>query len=511
MKKTLLLGLFLLAGFSASAQLADGSTAPDFTATDINGNTHTLSEYLAQGKTVIIDISATWCGPCWNYHGTRALSDVYEAFGEGGSDQVVVLFIEGDPGTSLQSIYGTNTSSDTSVTRGDWTNHSPYPIIDDATGAISNAYQIEYFPTVYMICPEGIVTELTQPTAAALRTKINNTCMPSGTTLTGVSDKVRPDVASAVYCEADGAYSAKIKNLGSNRLTNATVVLKENGNVLSTKTYTNNGGLAQFGTATINFDSATFTAGADHTVEVTSVNNLTQLPHPDVAIEHASIISNNAVPMANNLTVKIHTDFYPGEASWEIRRNDTNTLVASGGGYQQLTNAQGQAIGGGPDANTIKTQQVLLPDGVECYKVILKDSYGDGWTYGPNNTYLPSEFHGIRIYNAEELVFERSVSTFSFGTYTLNAALISNGTLGTAEPSVKEALTVYPNPSTGIINISATEDVDVSITDMTGKIVFRANGIANGGSLNLNSLQKGMYIATLKGATGEKSEKIVIN
>ena len=49
---------------SSFAQLADGSVAPDFTVTDINGNSHRLYDYLNNGYTVIIDISATWCPPC---------------------------------------------------------------------------------------------------------------------------------------------------------------------------------------------------------------------------------------------------------------------------------------------------------------------------------------------------------------------------------------------------------------------------------------------------------------
>ena len=45
---------------------------------------------------------------------------------------------------------------------------------------------------------------------------------------------------------------------------------------------------------------------------------------------------------------------------------------------------------------------------------------------------------------------------------------------------------------------------------MTGKTVFTAQNINNGDAVNLNTLQTGMYIAKIKGATAEKVEKIVI-
>ena len=52
---------FLLCAGLASAQLPDGSVAPDFTATDLNGEEHNLYSYLDSGYQVILDFSATWC------------------------------------------------------------------------------------------------------------------------------------------------------------------------------------------------------------------------------------------------------------------------------------------------------------------------------------------------------------------------------------------------------------------------------------------------------------------
>jgi hypothetical protein len=41
-------------------------------------------------------------------------------------------------------------------------------------------------------------------------------------------------------------------------------------------------------------------------------------------------------------------------------------------------------------------------------------------------------------------------------------------------------------------------------------VVFNAKGINNGDAVNLGSLQSGMYIAKINGASSERTEKIVI-
>ena len=324
MKKTLLLGAFLLAALGANAQIADGTQAPDFTATDIDGNVHTLSEYLAAGKTVIMDISATWCGPCWNYHQTHALADFYESYGQGGSGEVVVLFVEGDGATTGDNLIGI---SGPAYSQGDWTLHSPYPIIDDAS--ISESYNLEHFPTVLRICPDGIMYEIGQMTAAQLKATVNAECLTPETPLAGVNDKARLDVASIRYCGENGAYKAIIKNLGTAPLTTATIVLKEGETVLSTKDYT--GSLNQYSNATITFDDVEFTEG-EHSVVITNVNGTAYTD--ETGTEEVSILPNAANETNNNFEVRTYTDEYPGEISWRIRNNATNAIVASSTAYQ---------------------------------------------------------------------------------------------------------------------------------------------------------------------------------
>ena len=96
--KSLILSIIALIIFicPSNAQLSVNSIAPNWTLTDIDGNSHTLYDYLDEGKTVVIDFSTTWCGPCWNYHQSHALKDVYNSYGPNGTDEMMVFWIEGD-------------------------------------------------------------------------------------------------------------------------------------------------------------------------------------------------------------------------------------------------------------------------------------------------------------------------------------------------------------------------------------------------------------------------------
>lgn len=147
MKKFL---LFVATVFAAAGAFAQFGTAPDFSVTDIDGNTHNLyADILDQGLIAVVDVSATWCGPCWSLHQSHALEDLHQAYGPNGTNQLRVIFYEGDASTGLDAIMGTGGN-----TIGDWTNGSTYPIVNESPLSLDlNIWAPLGFPTVNVIRP----------------------------------------------------------------------------------------------------------------------------------------------------------------------------------------------------------------------------------------------------------------------------------------------------------------------------------------------------------------------
>jgi hypothetical protein len=247
MKKSVLMAAAFAFAMGASAQLPDGSVAPDFTASDIDGNSWHLYDLLDQGYTVVIDISAAWCGPCWNYHNSGALENLYDTYGPGTSyDKVMVLFVEGEGTNSLAQIQGTSTGSTyATFTQGDWTAGTPYPIIDNAT--IANNYAITYFPTIYTICPNRILVESGQISTAQHWTIAQN--CPAA--VTGTNAAMLSYGGESIVCGAIDM-PVTIQNMGTNNLTSCTIAVKQAGSTIAGP-YNWSGSLATYNTASYTF------------------------------------------------------------------------------------------------------------------------------------------------------------------------------------------------------------------------------------------------------------------
>lgn len=147
--KKIYLGFIAIAAMFNAATAQIGATAPDFTVTDIDGVEHNLYDYLDQGKVVIVDVSATWCGPCWGFHTAHFLEDIWAQYGPDGTNEVMVLFYEGDDMTTLADLQGS-----TGGTQGDWLTGTEYPVVNEDPLSLNlNVWAPLGFPTINVIRP----------------------------------------------------------------------------------------------------------------------------------------------------------------------------------------------------------------------------------------------------------------------------------------------------------------------------------------------------------------------
>ncbi len=164
--------LFLLSAWAGNAQWkADGTAlTTTFTMKDLNNNSYDLFTMLNAGKHVIMDLSATWCGPCWSYHSTHVLDNYYDKYGPTGTSvkDAQVFLYEVDPSTTLADVNGT-----TSATQGNWAAGTTHPICNEtSTSSVVGAFlapgTTSYgVPAVFVVCKNkqlykistGITTE----------------------------------------------------------------------------------------------------------------------------------------------------------------------------------------------------------------------------------------------------------------------------------------------------------------------------------------------------------------
>ncbi len=181
MKKIITIFISLMTFFAAQAQLPNGATAPDWTLSDINGTSHNLYSKLNAGKAVVLDFSAAYCPSCWSYHNSQALKTFYNNRGPNATNyQANVYFIEmlasnttgclygsGGGGTPYQACTGSGSA-------GNWVANTPYPMIDNSS--LNTDYNVNYFPMIYLVCPDKKAYLIGTQTAAQIDALMQTNC-----------------------------------------------------------------------------------------------------------------------------------------------------------------------------------------------------------------------------------------------------------------------------------------------------------------------------------------------
>ncbi|MBU0940450.1 MAG: T9SS-dependent M36 family metallopeptidase [Bacteroidetes bacterium] len=100
--------------------------------------------------------------------------------------------------------------------------------------------------------------------------------------------------------------------------------------------------------------------------------------------------------------------------------------------------------------------------------------------------------------------------------YTRPVAGANCSTLGTNEFDSEDVMKVYPNPTNGLLNVRISKyfgNVDIQLIDITGKQVYSAIKVEFNGqkSIDLSSVNPGIYLLKVKGDSLNFVEKIILN
>ncbi len=115
-----------------------------------------------------------------------------------------------------------------------------------------------------------------------------------------------------------------------------------------------------------------------------------------------------------------------------------------------------------------------------------------------NNQVSADDLRSVVGYvNGEEVAVE-VLGSFSTGIAAINTDNLAS---------------VYPNPSTGILNVVVTENATVELMDVSGKLVFvKANVNANEKQeINVSAIANGVYMMRIYNSNFSSTKKVVIN
>lgn len=279
--------------------------------------------------------------------------------------------------------------------------------------------------------------------------------------------------AKSVSCSGQFEPKVMLSNYGSNPLMSAELQVLVNDELIKTFAWTGN--LPLFASEEVNLDVITFPVEEQNTLEVriASVNG----GNDEAPSNDATTFEFKGAPetVGKVLKLTIRTDNNPEETTWAVTNTATGEIVIQGGPYTETNHNYTETLN-------------ITGDG--CYDLTIFDAGGDGLANGGG-------FYGLKagsstLFSGGEFGFSES-NEFS---YEVTAGF---------DEEMLETASVYPNPTSGVLNIICEGKQSVTLINMVGQRVFE--GVAEGWlQIDMKPLGTGVYAVQV----GNETHRVVV-
>jgi hypothetical protein len=267
----------------------------------------------------------------------------------------------------------------------------------------------------------------------------------------------------------------EIQNVGSDDLTSLDIEYSVNGGTPQVYNWT--GSLTSLLSDEIELPEISYTPQSLNELVITLPND------DDVTNNEDNSEFNLAdVFVTNQVDLTIQLDQYPGETTWEIT-NSAGGVVFSGGPYGQ--------------ANQLVQVSLSLSND-DCYSFAIFDAFGDGICCGYGNG-----FYTLETSDGTEII-----GGGAFGS--LDTKVFSNyETLSTPDFDIYN-FSIYPNPTNGILNLSAKENFEYQVFSLQGKKITQGESNSLSKQLDLSNYNSGIYLVKVNINGVSKTQKIIL-
>ena len=275
-----------------------------------------------------------------------------------------------------------------------------------------------------------------------------------------------------MYCNGEAEPSFVLNNYGSSPITTAEFDILVNDEVVKTVKW--EGNLPSLKHTTVEIGSISFDVLENNTISV-RIKKINETNDEYAQNDNtSSTFKGSPSNTDKQFLLNIRTDENPQETTWKVTNLWTGEVVAEGGPYTQ--------------ANTLHNETLDITE-EGCYNFTIYDAGGNG--FNGNGVYglrsgSTTLFSGRQFGESEsnEFYFEK--------TDDVNEGIVAN-------------TTIFPNPSTGLVNIVVEGKQTVNVFNMVGQCVFE--GVCDG-SIQLDMKPFGTGIYAVK--VGNEMHRIVV-